>query len=706
MGPSVTSCTTTVYGFGDNTAGPIWAASLPEKQGLIGSYTNMTNAPFGDDLSSPIGYSLITQSILIKITTGLAGPICGYNIANIIGFILSALVMFGFVYEITKSRWIALLAGYAVSFSPYFQMKIGNHFSFGFQAIFIGLIWLFYRLLKNKKKKDAILLGLLFVISVYWDPYFSLLAAIVMASLGLTWLVINKKIFTIKFWSRENHINNAKIKHQLSLFFISISIIVALVIPLIVIISSQSGQINANVAASRGNVLAETKACSNWPHEYFVPFVLNPIFRGLIGDDRYVSVENSLRDGFSCGLAEDSVGLSLVLLSIVLLGSAAFVWKKLNKRKIGLSAYLGFEPKILVYGLVSMAIIAAIIALPPLKIHNLIPTPSYELLQITSIWRTLTRIVVIVNIALVLLSAIFITYFYKHFNLGRHLKLTVVLFIVICAGIFIEYQSFAPFSGNKLSTFNYTKDVPPQYIWLRDQTGIKTIAEYPLERSGGEGNSMAYYLTMQVLHKKKLFNSALSYSPQEDMKTGLKNLSDPQTVSVLKAMGVDAIVVHGVDASELNKIPNVKTIYSASQVYFNILGSSPIVKNDIVNVISLQDVKPQDYVIALGKGFARNMEVIKSAVDWQYETTQDSIIEIKNLEDAPNEDGLVDVCFDIKMASPGDSDVLSIIVDGEEAMSLTIDDNYKTVKTQANKQIIIHNAVGHNMRVTGIGCRS
>lgn len=702
MGPSVTSCTTTVYGFGDNTAGPIWLATVPKNQGLLGSYTDMTNAPFGDNLNSAIGVSLIAQTILIRATQAVGGPICGYNIANMLGFMSGALVMFGFIYAVTRKRWIALLAGYAVAFVPYFQMKIGNHFAFGFQAIFIGLIWLFYRVVMYRKKRDAIFLGLLFALSIYFDPYYSLLAAIVMGPLYIAWLIVYRQVFKKKFWT-QNTKKHSEIKKQLSLLVLSIGIFIVLALPLVAVFATQGSKINADVASSRGNVLAEAKACSNWPHEYVVPFVLNPIFKRIDGVDRYIATENSLRDNFSCGLAEDSVGLSISLVGVGALGLLAMSWEKLNRRRLKLSQYLGFEPRIFMYGLLLVGFVAVAVAFPPLKVHNIIPTPSYELLHITATWRTLTRIFVIVNIVMVIIVSVVLTYFYEHFNLKRYRKVTIVLFLVLCVAVFVEYQAFRPFSGNYLSTFNYTKDVPSQYTWLKNQGDIKTIAEYPLERSGGEGNSMAYYLTMQVIHGKKLFNGSISYSPQETMKTGLKNLFDPQTVPVLKGFGVDAIVVHGVPTSELQKIPYVKVLYTAPQVKFNLIGSSPLVKNDIVTVLGLQNVPARHDLVSLGTGFVRNATIINSAIDWQYEAIQDSVLNVQTLKgDSPTT--ISNVCFDIKMSDPGESDTVQMKVDGRPGVAVHVNGTYKAVALSVKDSVVLHDNSGHNMRVTKIGC--
>jgi hypothetical protein len=303
MGPSVTSCSTTTYGFGDNTAGPIWRATRPEGQGILGSFTKTTNAPFGDNLFSPVGVSYIIQPVMFKATMAVAGPVCGYNIVNMLGFFLSALTMFGFIYVLTRKKWIALFAGYATSFTPYYQVKIGGHPSYGYQAIFIGLIWLFYNLMKYKRKRDAIYLGILFAIACYFDPYFSLLSATVLGALTLTWLVVNKSGIIGFFKTRDkNKTYQIDIRKQAKLLLISALSFILLLSPLIFVLSTQGKQINSNVAAARGNVLLETKACSNWPHEYLVPFVLNPVFEKIFVKEHYAAVVNNLKANFLVGL--------------------------------------------------------------------------------------------------------------------------------------------------------------------------------------------------------------------------------------------------------------------------------------------------------------------------------------------------------------------------------------------------------------------
>jgi hypothetical protein len=386
------------------------------------------------------------------------------------------------------------------------------------------------------------------------------------------------------------------------------------------------------------------------------------------------------------------------------LGGAVLLWEKINKRRLKLGEYLHFEPKILIYGLIAILLFALIVAYPPVKLFGLIPTPSYVLLHFTSTWRTICRIFVIVNIATISLSAIIIAYFYGHLGLNRRKWLTAVIFLLLFSGVLIEYQtSTPPFGGNNFGTFSYESSVPTQYQWLKNQTDINTIAEYPLERSGGEGNSMAYYLSMQVTHKKKLFNGVIAYSEQESMKTGLKNLLDPQTIPILKGMGVDAVVVHGVSKLDLEKIPNIRIIYSALPNGFTVAGFSPIVTNDETNIISLKDVEPIQHIISIGSGFFRNMTYINSAVSWQYLASTGSILNIRSLK-GDELSGPQDICFDIKMALSTDTDVLRPKIDGVLGSEILLDGNYKSLRFSATSSIVLDNTFSRGMVLTRLGC--
>ena len=707
MGPSFTSCTTTVYGFGDNTAGPVRSSTLPDKQGLLGSYSSLTNAPFGDNTYNSVGYSLIGQTVLIKTLQVVAGPVCGYNLVNILGFVVSAMTMFGFVYFLTRKRWISLFAGYAASFSVYYQMKVGGHPSYGYQAIFIAIIWLFLRLIKFKRLRDAVFLGVAVGLSLYFDPYFTLFIALIILAMGLAWILYRRR--DIFGWFRLTRLKrrSSLVTREFKLIAISVGIILLILMPLITVFASQSSNIEASVAASRGNVLAEAKACSNYPQEYLTPFILSPILEWVVGADRYHNAIETIRVGITCGIGEDSVSLSIILVLIFMVFCLIFFWERLNGRKLGMKKILSMDARLVFLVLVLVGLAGFLIALPPVRLHG-IPTPSYILLSITSTWRTLTRGYMLVNISLVVICSIIMSYLWEHFY--KHKKTLITLFILVCVTVFLEYQAFTPFQGNKLSTFDYVKDAPSAYLKLKSMSDVKIVAEYPLEQYGKESDAMSYYLSMQVIHGKKLFNSALSSSPYEQYKDGLKDLADPQTLSTLKMFGVDTVLLHGVTEAALKKaIPDVDIIFSESQARFNINSHSPIVGYDNVIAISLKNISAAVNYLDPGDGFARNTNIIKSSIDWNYEAISGSVMHTDYLDgtNIKTVTGKNKVCFSAKMSVVSEKTSL-LINDGSGEFSvgeINGTSNQRYVFTAANGEYKIIAANGHNMRISELGCK-
>ncbi len=695
MGPSVWNCNDTLYGFGDNTAGVVWKYGLEPAQPPLGAYENATNYPVGETLYSPVNYSLSGQSYLVWGLSKAAGPICGYNLVNIIGFVASAAVMFGFIYSLTRNKWLAWLAGYAVSFAPYYQMKVGGHPGYGYQALLIAVAWAFFNLIKKQRKKDAFYLGGLLASCFYFDPYFSILAVSVIGPLLVTW-------FGLTYIRRKNKVTKQTWRLQFRLLVIAMVSALVLLLPLITITALHAKEISASVASLRGNVLFEARACSNLPHEYAVPFVLHPVFGKLLGTSEYQRLITDLHSNFDCGIGEDTVGISMVILTVTSVGLIIFAWEALNKRRLKFT--LGYDKKLLTIGLVMVALTAAALALPPLKKGPLM-TPAYALLEITSTWRTLTRFYVVVNFAAISLFAIILTFVSQYFaSYRRWLKIGFAIIFLI---IFVEYQAFRPFVGNKLSTFSYSRDVPAVYTWLKEQDTIRNIAEYPLERSGGESNAQAYYLSMQVVHDKKLFNGTIPTTYEETLRASLKDISDPQSQAVLASLGIDAVVIHGVEEAQIRQVRGLEVIYVAPQSDFNILAYTPLVKKDTTIVAKLVNQPKIPSMLAFTEGFVRNGNVIRSSVDWEYESLNNSLMKLVALPgQVRNPVVSAAQCFSVRMAGDGDTATLTVDVDGQPQQHGALTSEYKRLKITAKESIKLSNDKGFNLRVKDLGCEA
>jgi len=700
MTPSVLHCTDTVYGFGDNTAGVIWpnkisnGAFLPNKE-------YVTNYPDGEELFSAINVTSIGQRVMYWPLAKIAGPICGYNLWNILAFTSTALITFGFIFWLTRNKWIAFIAGYAVAFVPYMQMKTGPHPSYGFSGIFVGLIWLLVSLLTKPTRHKAIFFALLYAFCVYFDPYFVLYGTLASIAVVLAWLTL---LFMRSRMKNTAAVTKSEIMTIVKALCLTAITVIVLLSPLLIITAASSADIQKKVSAVRGNVLFEATACANYPHEYLLPFVLHPLAKMSGESSRLVHIENKLKNNFSCGIGEDTVGVSLTIVFLVSITSMILIWEYLNKRlKIDIRGDKQIVALVLITA-IFLLIIGILFGLPPAKYFG-VPTPTKLLLEITTTWRTLARTFMLVNIAAVILFALALKYYSVNKNISKKLK--IVCFVILFVAIFVEYQAFPVFKGNTLSTFSYKTDVPQVYESLAKQQDIKVIAEYPME-SYGESDVPSYYLTMQYTHGKKLLNGVAPYSSQETLRKSVKNINDPQTLPALAALGVDAVVLHGLNSDWINK--NTQLLGNSdvfSKPRYSILIHTGISKDDKSTIVKLQKPTNNQALIGLlSSGFFRNLGIINYPDSWAYEAVNGATIDLETITDGKviNNTSAQQYCFDIR-SSAQEELTFTPVTDGVQQQGTTINNAYVRIKLNAKDQIILKNDKGANMQVTNLGCR-
>jgi len=696
MGPSVWDCGNTLAGMGDNTAGPIWKA---ENAGdtPFGGFVKTTNYPWGESLASPIDAVVAGQSVVLWTTAKIAGPVCGYNVSNMIGFMSATLVMFFFVRRLLKgkSNWIALLAGYIVAFSPYFQIKTVAHPGYAFQALLIGILWAFMSLVTTRKKSRAFILAGLIALCFYFDPYFSLLSATIIAPLVLVWAGISVFRYKKRPELRKD------IVRQLKLLLVTGAMVVAAIIPLVLVMTTQSSEIKASVAGTRDMMVETAKQCSNWPQEYLLPFPHSPLF-SIFGSEAK-RVQGSLYEFSTCGLAEDAVGISLVVVLIVLLFFLIAGWEKIKKNKLELGKIVRYDPKLLIIGTAVVGLVAVVLALPPVHIFG-IPLPSYLMVETSSIWRIIAREYVILNIAITVLFAIALAYFVKNINITKTWK--IILYVGIVLLVAAQYQTANPLTTYDTGKFKYS-EASDTYYWLKEQNDIDAIAEYPIEKAV-ESGAHGYYLTMQLIHDKPLLNSARSDSAQEPVRSSIKDLSDPQTLPVLHALGINTLVVHGVDPDELEKIPYLSVIYSGDDVPDKYIPDSPAITNKYIAVVRIDgDVPTINASLRFLDNVPRNSSIQTSANNWGYEVPSGTQMAYQTLKDDTKMSTEGTVCFEAKMSAGDDKGTLVLNSNGRTISSNQLSDEYKqvSVKVAVGEKIELTTNSGHNVQLTNLGCK-
>jgi hypothetical protein len=695
MTPQALHCQTTVYGFGDNTAGLIWRNGVSSNNPLWGP-EHATNYPYGEDLSSPVNYSAVLQFSLYWVLAKIAGPICGYNLLNFIGFVATAAAMYGFIHWLTHKMSIAWLAGFAVSFSPYFQNQVGSHSSYGYAAFLILALWLYLRLFRERRWQDALLLALVLAVCVYWDPYFSLLLATM-----LTPLVVVTVIYSYLQVRGQGHVlDTLKALWQRLLPFALVGVFAfLLILPLVAIARLNAAQINAQVGAVRDRdpVNLITQYCTNKPTDYLLPSDTN-YFADALTNGRYAATVQRFKHG--CNPGEYNVGLSLALLTVLAIGGAVFVRKYVGKRRLrALFAVSrsGLSQPWIMLSVMGVLTTGFLLGLPAVLTTRRIPSPTYFLLQITQTWRVFSREYVVVNIAVVTLAAISLYFLAPLLKDRSWVKYGV--FALLFLSIFVEYQAFTPLSGSA-TTFSYETDAPAIYQWARTQSDIQHVAVYPILPIGqAGGDPLLYALTMQTIDQKQLLNSTVSNSPQDALHLSLRDLTAPQTLPTLRGLGIDSLEIHGIGEQDLRAIPGIEIarFEAVADTRFGSYGSK----------IAFAKILPgpaQDFALTLESGL--------QAQDWmgpslKYTAINNSQMRLTPLSYNAQSNAPHTTCFEVATAAATGTDDLTVLVGGTPVIAaLPIAGQFAQVSFLAreNQSILLRSRTGQDMQVRNLGC--
>jgi hypothetical protein len=518
MGGAATSCTESLLSFpGDNTAGLIAMYSIDNHDPWFG-FTNVYSYPYGEVLGQP---THITAQVLFVPFWALAkvfGPICGFNVLTMIGFMSAALTMFAFVRWLFGGKFfVALLAGFAVAFTPYLQTKTGVHMSYVFEAEFIAIIWLFMLFWKQPSIKRATLAGLALAICAYTDGYFILMGSVLAVALVLGALAHD-------YFKAGRKVSD-ELKQRIKYLCVAAIAAFVFMVPVAYIMYNSAGQINQSLTSTRDTISNEAQVYGARPLEYLLPNPLNPLLSKVFGD--YKS-----RDNHGSNPAENLLSLSWVMMAL----AAYFVvrvYKDRAKKKALKAVSAKFDARFIAILFGTVFVIMLLVSLPP-KLGP-IPTPTYVVIHIVDLWRVFARLSVLANIALVVLaSGGFILLLERIKSNPKRYALIAAAFVLI----FVEYLTFTP----PRPVGGYDK-VPELYRWLHTQKAYSEIAEYPLDEFAASGNPV-FYDTYQRIHGKKLLNGVISSDDAIFARLALRDLNRAQTVPGLRALGIDFITIH------------------------------------------------------------------------------------------------------------------------------------------------------------------
>ncbi|HUD10509.1 MAG TPA: hypothetical protein VMR28_02430 [Candidatus Saccharimonadales bacterium] len=589
MGNSITTCSNNTAALeSDSTGGFAWI-QWAGGNGLSWGHTNVANYPLGEALGTP---QYITSTVFIafyKVFSALSTPICGLNLMTLLGYMSSALVMYGLVRWLLKRNDIALFAGYAAGFVPFHQQNATSHINYVFSSPFIAIIWAYLWFISKPTLKKALLLSVISSIGFYFDGYYVLITAVVVGGLFLSSFVLD---FIRGLFAKDKR-RDIKQKAFLRAKYLlaSVLLLAVLLVPILVTYVKSGSEIDQSLATVRSSIKGETETYGLRPIEFLLPSNNNALLSGTNYEKwRATKLHNS-------NFSESTlyIGYTVIVLAIV---SMCYLFY----RKHRLVKFRGIAYTDLMFTIAFTFLACFGLSLPAVVTifgHN-VDTPVDILVKMTGDWRVLSRFFLAIDPLVVILASLGLYMITK--SRPKYVRLAIV---AVCGLLlFLEYLP-SPLH----TTSNLYKNAPPIYKQLAKDPSVKLVAEYPLA-------SFVYtpeIFTFQPVYNKPLLNSNNGDISEGPFDSSIAGLDDAQTLGVLKRLNVSVIITHGFTANN----PNLTTYYVTQPVRradgkINIPAS--LYSYKISNAVT-----PRDSVLVIKNG-AQSLSVDAGQISHRYIT--------------------------------------------------------------------------------------
>lgn len=515
--PLILNLQTSFYGFpGDpyGLSGLWWTKYAIFDLHISPLYSPIVGYPFG---TYYMGYNFVLIAITLPLTL-LWGEVAAFNQTILFSFFMAGLGAYYLIYLLTKNKYASFISGCIFAFAPYHFAHAIHHLGLAQIQWFPFCLAFLFKLRTERSYRNALIFTFFFILQVFSDPYYSLLAAIMV-------------LVFIAAWIYSDGLKSIDLK-TIKLGLLSL-LITAITAALTYIFLLRPATSHSGVVPVRD--LSELVAYSARPWDFFVPMIYHPVFGkytiGFIMSHLHGSnpVEQTIYLGY--------IPLLLALFAI-------YKWRKGSIRA-------GHEGFAILFSL-ALIIVSLLFMLPAyIQLNNLtIPfSLSYFLYKITSIFRVMTRFDVLIMLAIAILAGIGLKYAIK-----RKIAIIIVLGLIL-----FEYTPVPVADPLELANatrpgqiFPYSEEdyqgdttifkIPEIYHWLARQDNISIIAEYPMVDAPSEYETLFYrYIFYQRIHKKTLLNGAGPES--RALQKLLYNLND-STAHTLSDLGVTHILVH------------------------------------------------------------------------------------------------------------------------------------------------------------------
>jgi hypothetical protein len=423
----------------------------------------------------------------------------------LLSFALTSFTSYLFIYYLLRKALPAFVGGLIFGFCPGAVMQaVGGHLTFAFN-MFVPLFLL--ALFHNRERRtlvSAFFVGLSYALLTLNSLYFGYFSIFIAFLFSVFDYVANRKC----------SLKRLLLNYLFVALFASVLIIPFQYKTIVHIMSTSHIEL-----AKMGHIryYGELITFSARPLDYFLPSIDHPVLGRFIGDIARSHLHGS-------NLFEQTLYLGFTPLLLCLAG--CFLWSN-RQYHIGLRHYSPFFS--------AGALLMIFFSMPPFIYWGdvKVPTISHLMYGIAPMFRVYARFGILANLFVACAAAVVLAELSQRVSKMRYYMLLSVLLPVLV----FEYWSIPPHYARSI-------DPPPAvYQWLAKEPGDFIVAEYPMMKS--DEAAFYTYLFWQRIHKKRMVNGATRDNTEAwEFFEKVRDLTNPDTVQLLKSVGVKYVIVH------------------------------------------------------------------------------------------------------------------------------------------------------------------
>ncbi|MBI2426795.1 MAG: hypothetical protein HYV34_03015 [Candidatus Kerfeldbacteria bacterium] len=400
-------------------------------------------------------YDNVLTVILSVPLTAVFDIVTTYNIFVLATLATCAFTAYLLVFDLTRDRRLAFLAGFTFGFSPFLLIRATGHLNI-LSIEWLPLMLMFLlRFVHERKRKDALLAALFFVLNAFGSWHLAIIASVLIACLLLYWLIVDRAMI----------LNAPFLKSFILFAAVSTLLLTPFVYPIV------KAKINGEI---KTHLVEASHAFSVPLIGFFVPPASNTFFRYVPWNWKINEIMHK-----NINYVEFTNFLGFVELALL-----AYWLLRVPKKRSSVFFFFTF----VVFGVLSLGPFLKLIGSESPVI--VLPYYMFFYLPFMSFMRTPNRFVIVMILMLAILNADAIAYFLKkHGGMWKKRK-ALAMFSLLFIALFFERMTYPIRTiETKVSDFYYTI--------ANDPIESYRILDLPLVPS-------TEYNYLQTVHHKKL----------------------------------------------------------------------------------------------------------------------------------------------------------------------------------------------------------